>query len=380
MKILYLGLNIRYPNPILHQLLTLLKRISKVDAYGPGYTAESILEQGVFSYYKKNGPYDLVFTTTSLFSNDYSYLKNGTYVFRFNNIYSKIENLKEMKIFFEEVDNKKVVYLQSDLYHETKERMEYLKQLNAYIYSIAGEQFYFKKDELKYAKYEKFYNRINENYSKFLNDYREKIISLFFHIDESEFYFDNPIDRKYTICVPGEKYYLRRKVLEILKNTNFKKCKYYHPRFYWLMWKMGFKPHSHYVLLQLYQLLFKDILEKTKYIYTDGSAILLPIRKFFEIPANGAVLFATAFKNAKEAGFIDGETYVECSYENIIEKIEWLESDSKEALKIAKSGQEMIWELHSTNARVKHLKEAFDKILSGNYKGSYWKNGKFCLR
>lgn len=92
------------------------------------------------------------------------------------------------------------------------------------------------------------------------------------------------------------------------------------------------------------------------------------------------MLLATSFKNAKDMGFIDGENYIECNYENIIEKLDFLENNPQKAYLIAKKGQDLVWNRHSLDARAEQLKKCFNSILNNNFKGTYWKDGEFYVK
>ena len=84
------------------------------------------------------------------------------------------------------------------------------------------------------------------------------------------------------------------------------------------------------------------------------------INKFFEIPASGSLLLAYdewVKDGLKEIGFIDGENYISCNKENLIEKIEWIcnEQNRDEVDRIRKNGNELVKNNHTDECRYKFI-------------------------
>ena len=55
----------------------------------------------------------------------------------------------------------------------------------------------------------------------------------------------------------------------------------------------------------------------------------------------------------KKIGFIDGENYISCNKENLIEKIEWIcnEQNRNEVDRIRKNGNELVKNNHTDECR-----------------------------
>jgi hypothetical protein len=84
------------------------------------------------------------------------------------------------------------------------------------------------------------------------------------------------------------------------------------------------------------------------------------INKFFEIPASGSLLLAYdewVKDGLKEIGFIDGENYISCNKDNILEKIEWICDDRNrnEVDRIRKNGNELVKNNHTDECRYKFI-------------------------
>jgi len=380
MKILYLDLNIQYHNPTRNNIVLLLKSIGELYCYGLGYQSNSILEDGVDKFYETNGPFDFIITNEHIVfgsQNIKAYKRN--YYFQFNNIDIE-KNVIELNEFFHKSSSNKIVFLlESDYYNFKKERIDRLISCNPYIIGF-GESLISSIDELEDLKKESFGDKANDNWFNFVKQ-NSKIIELPHFVNSNEFYFETLSNRKNIIYIAGTNYYHRKMVMDSIKKSNYKtdNIKIYN-KIYSLMRKIHLKPDSHPILMRLYNTLFRNEIEHSKYTFTCGSALNWPIRKFFEIPTMGSLLFAKPFKNADKLGFIDNKTYIKSNHKNIIEKIDFFEKNPKVAQEIATNGQNMIWKNHSLDARVKQLKEVFKAILIKKYNSSYWNNGEFYVK
>jgi hypothetical protein len=80
------------------------------------------------------------------------------------------------------------------------------------------------------------------------------------------------------------------------------------------------------------------------------------INKFFEIPASGCLLLAYdeyVKKELKQIGFKDGENYISCNKNNIIQKIDWIcdSKNKKEIDRIRYNGHQFVINNHSEKNR-----------------------------
>lgn len=387
MKILYLDFNIIYHNPTRNNIIPLLKNIGELYVYGPGYQSDEILNNGVEKFYFENGPFDFVIVnehivfhknidkySTEMISD--SYIKDYFFQFSLDNFKKTIKDMVQF-YFSNHNDFKKVVFLlESDYFYFSKESICVLKDSDIYVVGW-GQDMVANTEVLEDLKKETFYKYANNNWFDFVQN-NPNIIQITHFVNSSEFYFECLENRKNIAYVAGVNYFHREKAIEELKKSKYykEKMKLY-PKLYSLARKFGLRPDANPVLIRLYNSLFRNKLENSKYVFTCGSGVEYPIRKFFEIPALGALLLAKPFYGSDKLGFVDGKNYIKTDYRDIKEKIDFLESNRKLAQQIAKNGQDMIWEMHSLSARAKQLKSSFDLILKDNYNGSYWENGKF---
>ncbi|MFY9072128.1 glycosyltransferase [Aliarcobacter butzleri] len=387
MKILYLDINVMYHNPTRNNIPFLLKEISELYIYGLGYTSNDLLEKGLNYFHELNGPFDFVVTNEHIvFGSENSQL-NDDYYKAYENNYFVQSNLKKLKSIFQEQykffksysGNKLVFLLESDYYNFQKNKIERLLNCDTYIVGW-GESMVAHTSLLEDLEKEAFGKDANNNWYEFIQN-NNKIIQIPHFINSSEFYFECLDNRKNLIYIAGVNYYHRKKALEVLKKSKYKiDDKKYYNKIYSLMRKLKIKPDAHPILMRLYNTFFRNEIDCSKYVFTCGSGLEWPIRKFFEIPAAGSLLLAKPFYNSEKLGFIDGENFIKTDYNDIEDKIKWLEENPQIAQKIAKNGQDLIWKLHSLSARADQFKHSLDSIMENRFAGTYWKNGEFYLK
>ena len=95
--------------------------------------------------------------------------------------------------------------------------------------------------------------------------------------------------------------------------------------------------------------------------FTDCSEYEYVLLKYFEIPATGSLLLAVNPQDDKleKLGFIDGVNYINCTCENLKEKINWILDIKNRNLvdKIRKNGMELVRSKHSIEIRAKLINE-----------------------
>ena len=116
------------------------------------------------------------------------------------------------------------------------------------------------------------------------------------------------------------------------------------------------------------------ILYLSKYLVCFASSSLKKdrpyfVRKYFEIPASGALLMAN-MKNveddAKQLGFKDMVNYIDVTDDNIYDKLKYVLNDKnrKEIDTIRKNGQELIKSRHMAIYRARYLDDKVNEIIN----------------
>ena len=356
-------------NPTRGLLIQLLKStIGEVELYGPGYVPESELQNGINAYIKKNGPYDLVVTNeTVLFSKQARIWEKesiddifSTHKARFAKsvlTYSLINDIHDFLM--SSSVRKLVIMLQTDFYNIRQEQIDCLKSLENLRLVTFGEDLISKIEELDYLANDMAVIAANDRWFQFVSDNSEKVISMPHFVDETEFIW-KPLDgRPYDITIPGIGYWFRKEIKKIaVENLSMSKLQNVN-RAYNFLNKFGISLYSSDFGLDLLSRCFLTSIMDSKMSFTCGSALKWPLRKFFELPALGTMLFCYPFKNAEKFGFIDGETcvYIQ-SPEEFEEKLDLILKDQALQNKIATNGRDMVFQLHTTTCRAKQMKES----------------------
>ena len=383
MKILYAGVYNEYLNPTERNYLIMMKNLNAT-FYGPGFTNEDTLENGINHFIEANGGYDFIITTTFSFEDHFfeNFEKSINEHTRYRYTYFPKEQLKYIKTIKESIlklVNTKIIYIIGfDPYSIKKDFFNILKRENIYTI-LLGKQFISSNNAIQ--EKEKFSNEINDNYYNFINEYDHKIISFYHIIGENEFKYNVLVNRKYDISVMGVLYTKRKHALKELQRSELTLPSRFYTYVYSLLNKAGLKPFSSIITLYLYNIFFQYYLFNSKISYTSGSELKIPVRKFFEIPAHGTLLLAVPCNGFKCLGFKKDINYIEISpNDNLIEVVKNLLRNNKKIQNIADNGQDLIFKNHTTTARSQQLNMCLKAIMSNSYHGSYWENGKFKVR
>lgn len=296
MRALYLDVCVRYMNPTRNIIVSLLKDIfDELDIYGPGYQEKNILYKGVEDFITHKEPYDFVISSEMIvFANEAkSYeveskkdiLKNFYLNFSVELISESI--ILDMHNFFINTNKRKIAYLiQTDFYNVRLSQVNLLKSIKDIYFITFGKDIICSKDQQKYISNEAFGTCTSDIWYDFVNEYSSKIISLPHFVGDNEFSYSPIADRKFDIYVPGVNYWFRKQVLLEVKNK-YRIPSKIHMKIYSLFTKLKLKPFSYDIGNELYNFLFRKSIFCSKAIFTCGSALRWPLRKFFEIPAGG---------------------------------------------------------------------------------------------
>lgn len=186
----------------------------------------------------------------------------------------------------------------------------------------------------------------------------------------------------YKIIVPGAKYCRRTHAIDSLSTfTKFVAPKSYPVKIALVITENLYKIikdstviKTGYLFANFYH---RGILGASRIVYTDGSKLDLPVRKFFEIPAAGCLLLCTAFTGMSDLGFIDGVTHIECAPEDVGSLARTIDINSSAIREIIRNGQELIRQKHSANVQAFQLIEALRRAAAGRLKSAHWQEGEY---
>ena len=151
------------------------------------------------------------------------------------------------------------------------------------------------------------------------------------------------------------------------------------PNAFALAQKVGVNVHNKYWSLDLLRWGFRRALRQARYAFTCGSILRWPIRKFFEIPAQGCVLVCQPAEGFADLGFVDGVNALSASPSNLPDVQSMLDADPNRAQQIADAGRALILEKHEVSARARQIGTALKLITEGRFAGSRWLDGEFML-
>jgi hypothetical protein len=199
-------------------------------------------------------------------------------------------------------------------------------------------------------------------------------------LGEEEFVEAGRVRKRVDISVLGTKYRFRASAIEHIRSRQalslatldgaLQKLLYYATTRYSVQLWIDATPWFHRR--------FRRAIARSRMSITCDASIGYAVRKFFEIPAFGSVLAARFFPDMAALGFEDG---VNCfalrddRLDRIEEIVAFLKSDGREADRLARAGQEMIWHRHRASVRAGQFLSALEAVIDGSYAGTRWQNG-----
>jgi hypothetical protein len=385
MRILVLDCNVRYISPTRTHFPVFLSLLGDVCFFGPGYCSTDVLEAGIKIFVQKHGPFDVAISTEHMALPSMSSKDLDDSVRFYKKAFHFSFNASDLKIFWDDMPSffelplfKCASLMQFDVQSITKEHCNHLSN-NFDMVVGPNKQFFRPLDETPLA-FEEGFNILSDNWYKFVSENKHKVVPLVHFIADGEYEFRSLSNRYYDWSVPGTLYKSRKNALSILNkehaligsNRLIRKMAY-------IASKVGLNPYTSSTGLYLLNKSFSDSISNSRFSYTCGSAFRAVVRKFFEIPALGAVLVCDPCNGFEDLGFINGVNAITCSPEQLVELSRRLKNDLEYAQTIAYAGQKLILEKHTLPVRAKQLREALHSGLKGEYKGAKWKNGDLVL-
>ena len=96
-------------------------------------------------------------------------------------------------------------------------------------------------------------------------------------------------------------------------------------------------------------------LSRAKILATCGGRWHYPVLKFFEASACLTSVLAPAGPDLPDLGFRDGDTYIECSIDDLAEKVAYFIGHEAETAAIASRARDLVVQRHSVQKRVQEL-------------------------
>jgi hypothetical protein len=366
---------------------------SDITYYGPGYSSAAELEKGIAAYVDRTGPYDgIVLGSNFPFFNkpDDPGLLNGSISQHRHNAFSspipiRMAYYRDVLIALPAlpIKNRFGCLLGFDWYCASARHIDAIEAANLYI--IAPDAGFARKlEEIpEWAWQEKHFirkrNLITGEWNTYLKRRSDRVLSLHHFIGDNEFFLRGLADRRNTISVPGVTYVMRERALAALRRHDLKpssKAFYYG---FLVANRMRLPVFSKFIPLRMFNVWFQGDLADSRFAYTSPEGYGIAVRKFFEIPAAGAVLLCIPPHNFGALGFIAGQHYVEAEPDTLVEIVRELDRHPDRAQAIAAAGRKLVIEGHSLTARASQMARCFDAIEAGIFAGSAWREGEFVM-
>lgn len=383
MKALYIGYNSTYINDQKDLILSVFRRITDLTFYGPGYTNSNELKLGLEKWLLSQPDYQILILDPGFVSYDEK-LKPEYYIKYFKNSTNDIlhfdpkeisKHAKKYQEFFIESSAHKFTFTTWDPYDISDKILNFLVKSNTYILDIFGDKLSEYINQLKYnSKFNNFFkSSFNDNWIKFEEKYRHKIIS-FPHAIFSSYFSYLPLDRRRNkFSIIGVLYPERKEVISVL-SFNLRFILFIKRIIEFLKYKFKIKTNYSQLMNRKYK--YQNLIERSKFSFVSGSPLRYPVRKYFEVPAKGSISIGWTCNGFKNLGFVNGENFLIAEDKETLLKYLNIK-DSKKLQKIANNARKLVFDKHSDYARIAQLSESLNLIINDKFNGSYWENGEY---
>ncbi|MEI3614747.1 glycosyltransferase family protein [Pseudogracilibacillus sp. SO30301A] len=107
-------------------------------------------------------------------------------------------------------------------------------------------------------------------------------------------------------------------------------------------------------------------LNRSKIFFTCGSRSEhggVAVLKFFEAPACNTLLLAETNQDIEDLGFVDGENFVACTIENVVNKADYYLANEQERKRISENGYQFVHHNHTNEMRAKQMIQEIKQYL-----------------
>ena len=362
------------------------RQVGEASFFGPGHVSDEEWRAGLSAFIRRNGRFDVIVCAELVVSALSSELNRDVVVkavdFTYDcpfDIGSAIDGCARNFAELLEADAIRIVsMLEFDSYNMHASHRQRLDETDLYVVGW-GEDFIRSKSALTDLERESFGCSANDRWHDFVTKNRARVISSPAMVAENEFHWSTLSSRKDRWAVQGARYHARQEVRRRLRNAGrpfvgralvnlISIINRIDPRM--LRW-----PSVRTLLNHRWEQGFRS----SRYAFTCGSALRFPIRKYFEIPASGAVLAAQPCNGFAALGYRDGENAVMTEPATVLDVDARLRQDPEWAQRIANAGRELVWNRHRIGARARQYAGAVEAIAGRRFHGSRWIDGKFVV-
>jgi hypothetical protein len=219
--------------------------------------------------------------------------------------------------------------------------------------------------------------KANDRFVDFVDANAHRVISFPLFVAADEFNFTQLSARHVKWEVPGIQYVSRRIARERLAQRGVRMSRITPSRITSAVAKVCGRYTG--LSMQLANYFFRRQLQRAQAVYTCGSVLRQPVRKFFEIPAAGALLVCEPCAGLTDMGFRHEVNCLLHPPEDVGVADDLLTHDLDRAEAIAAAGQSLVLAAHSLSGRAAQFTRCLDAIRGGFFAGARWQRGSFAV-
>lgn len=381
-KALVLAFKNLYLNSTDDVFYDVLSQIFDLTFYGPGYAPKETLMTDAREIYDALGPFDACFVHQYVFHHKHSYPQftrkpSVNQYFGFDRVYFCDHSSDFGKNVNSLPCHKFMMSLRSDCYAFTPKEAEEYMAFDGY-YIAPPPEVIAPVSALQNFEEENFNIQATDRYIDLCKQNAHRIIPVAHLMSSREFTRIPLHKKKITVSVPGCAYAERRNSYQQLRAggydpvLEYKLVKYV--RYFTQKTKFHFGATKAGV--QFYKSTFRHLIASSRVVFTDGSRVRAPIRKYFEVPAYGSLLAAEKFYNTDALGFVAGKNFVECDSKTICDVVAHSLHNDDWTRDMIDASSEFIRSTHSDAAWIEYFTGIYQKICAGTFNGARWECGK----
>jgi len=393
-RALYVDIELIHLNPSATYFPQLIEAaVPNVSFYGPGFSSPDVLAKGLLDWIRETGPYGVIVigpNSPVLASNlDDDVIRSTlNHMRRFAaHGHSDAHIVAFLKDLFAalpkaDIEHRLVSSVNFDYYAATPAQVQRLQDLNLTLIG-PNEQFVRPLAELPvFVVQEKHYQRkkaqLSDCWFDFLHAHPERVITALHYVVPSEFSFTPIHLRRPVIAVPGVEYHLRKRANAELRRSGVRMASKWYFHLFRILNRLGVPVYAHPTGLHMYNQRFQRTLKTSRYVYTAPGGFGLPVRKFFEIPAAGALFLCRPCTGYQELGFVDGVHYLSAEPDDLPGLLQELVRTGA-GHDVAISGRKVTANNHSLQARAQQVRLCLEALARGTYRGARWRDGEFIV-
>lgn len=386
-RTLVVHFDVRYINRTVAMWPLIFRHLGPVDFFGPGFQPHDVLDDGLAAFVKRHGPYDVVVTSEHALraTEEEHRIDLAVRAYRQNYVLHfepRRALARQARVLRELQDHDGLVLVccyETDPYSVTTGTMALLRAWEGAHVLGLGVEFVAPLASLDHDSLAaESLGAATDNWHDFVRDCADRVVSMPASLGENEFRWSDLSWRPRQWSVVGTSYGARRRARDTLSAADVPWAGKWLHRSLAVADRLRLRPYTRPSALPLVNGLFMDAIERSRLSFTCGSALAYPLRKFFEIPALGAVLVCRRFSGFEAAGFTPGQNCLVAEPEELPGLT--AAYTGAELQRIADAGRAMVWERHTVRARVEQMARVLDRMAAGDFAGSCWDRGVPRLR